>query len=58
MGGPFALDFSAVLATGQAQHADMQMLAEVLPHIERVVLDQFHEEGNDAETEHRHPPRD
>lgn len=32
------------------------MLAETLPHVERVVLDQFQEDEN-GEAEHSHPPR-
>ncbi|AJR24562.1 DUF7697 family protein [Sphingobium sp. YBL2] len=49
MGGPFALDFSAVLTMGQAQQADMKMLAETLPYVEAVVLAQFDKEDGDAE---------
>jgi hypothetical protein len=49
MGGPFALDFSAVLATGQAQRVDMKMLAETLPHVEHAVLAQFQREDGDGE---------
>ena len=50
MGGPFALDFSAVLTMGQAQHADMRLLAETLPHVEWAVLAQFEKGDGDAET--------
>lgn len=46
MGGPFALDFSAVLATGAAQGADMKLLAELLPAIETVILKSVDEEGS------------
>lgn len=49
MGGPFALDFSAVLKMGQAQGVDMKMLSETLPHVETVVLAQFDKEDVDAE---------
>lgn len=45
MGGPFALDFGAVLAMGQAQGADMAMLADILPSVERILLDQMAEES-------------
>jgi hypothetical protein len=44
MGGPYALDFAAVLAMGQAQGADMALLAALLPTVERILLDQLTED--------------
>lgn len=44
MGGPFALDFSAVLAMGGAAGADMTLLAELLPAVERILLEQLTED--------------
>lgn len=46
-GGPYGLDFGAVLALGNAQQADMTLLAQVLPPIERILLDQIAEETPD-----------
>lgn len=49
MGGAYGLDFGAVLALGAAQSADMPLLAQVLPPIERILLDQLTEDDpNDA----------
>ncbi|WP_375178040.1 DUF7697 family protein [Sphingobium yanoikuyae] len=47
MGAPYGLDFSAVLALGEAQNADMRLLAQVLPPIERILLDQLTEDNPD-----------
>jgi hypothetical protein len=37
-GAPFALDYGAALALGQAMGADMEMLADVLPGAEAAIL--------------------
>jgi len=50
MGAPYGLDFGAVLALGAAQLADMPLLAQVLPPIERMLLDQLIEESPDDST--------
>ncbi|WP_370169823.1 DUF7697 family protein [Sphingobium abikonense] len=50
MGAPYALDFGAVLSMGTAQGADMTMLAELLPSMERILLDKFSEEAPDDGT--------
>lgn len=50
MGAPYGLDFSAVLALGEAQNADMHLLAQVLPPIERILLDQLTEDNPDDVT--------
>ncbi len=50
MGGPYALDFGAVLSMGTAQGADMSMLAELLPSMERILLDKFSEDAPDDGT--------
>ncbi|WP_336974170.1 DUF7697 family protein [Sphingobium aromaticiconvertens] len=50
MGGPFALDFSAVLAVGGAQNADMKLLSDLLPQIEGLILTTFDKEDGIAET--------
>lgn len=49
-GAPYGLDFGAVLALGAAQHADMPLLAQVLPPIERILLDQVTEDTPDDST--------
>lgn len=41
------LDFGAVLALGQAQGADVELLAEVLPEIEPLVLAAFQPDDED-----------
>ena len=38
MGTPFALDFGAVMAVGQARGIDVEMLADVLPAADRAVI--------------------
>lgn len=38
MGVPFALDFGAVMAVGQARGVDLQLLAEALPAAEAAIL--------------------
>lgn len=50
MDRPYALDFGAVLSMGQAQGADMPMLAAVMPAIERVLLDKLNEDVPDNGT--------
>ncbi|MFQ3894607.1 hypothetical protein [Sphingobium sp. R-7] len=50
MGAPYGLDFGAVLALGAAQHADMPLLAQVLPPIERILLDQLTEDRPDNDS--------
>ncbi|WP_171899267.1 DUF7697 family protein [Sphingobium sp. RAC03] len=47
-GRPFALDFGAVLAVGQAQRVDMALLADLLAPVERILLDQMTEEKDDG----------
>lgn len=47
MGGPFALDYNAVLATGAAAGVDMTLLAEMLPIAEASILSQFDKEDDD-----------
>lgn len=49
MGGPFALDFGAVLAMGQAQQADMHLLSQLLPPVERILLDRLTDDGGPDE---------
>lgn len=44
LGGPYALDFGAVLAMGHAQHAQIDLLADVLPQVERILLDRVRED--------------
>lgn len=46
MGGPYALDFSAVLAMGTAAGADTALMADVLPAMERILLDQLSDDGD------------
>ncbi len=49
MGGPdnrpFALDFGAVMAMGQALGVDTALLADVLPTVEAVIVNRLAEEG-------------
>jgi hypothetical protein len=45
-GKPFALDYAAVMAIGAALGADMEMLADVLPDAEAVIVARF--AGGDA----------
>lgn len=45
MGTAFALDYGAVMAVGAAQGADVELLAEVLPAVEKAVLDSLAEDG-------------
>jgi hypothetical protein len=45
MSAPYGLDFGAVLALGSAQNVDMVLLAQVLPPIERILLDQMTEDS-------------
>lgn len=46
MSAPYGLDFGAVLALGSAQNADMSLLGQVLPTIERILLDQLSEDND------------
>lgn len=50
MGAPYGLDFGAVMALGAAQNADMPLLAQVLPPIERILLDQLTEDQPDNDS--------
>ncbi|WP_176400282.1 DUF7697 family protein [Sphingobium sp. Z007] len=50
MSAPYALDFGAVLAMGSAQNADITLLAQVLPTIEHILLDQLTEDNPDDGT--------
>ncbi|WP_200922315.1 DUF7697 family protein [Sphingomonas sp. Leaf17] len=43
MGQPFALDFTAVMAMGQAASVDMALLADVLPAVEAVIVNRLAE---------------
>ena len=38
MGGPFALDFGAVMAVAAAIGADTALVAELLPDVENAIL--------------------
>ncbi|MBA4092254.1 MAG: hypothetical protein C0494_16915 [Sphingobium sp.] len=47
MGAPYGLDFGAALALGQARGVDMDLLAQALPHVEGILLDQMStDDGN------------
>lgn len=37
-GVPIGLDFTAIILAGAAQDADMELLAEVLPNFEAIVI--------------------
>lgn len=39
-GGPTGLDMKAALALGEVRGCDMQLLADVLPELERVLVSQ------------------
>lgn len=43
MGQPFALDFGAVMTMGQALDVDLQLLADVLPSVEAVIVNRLAE---------------
>lgn len=47
MGGPFALDFNAVMAVAAAQGADAELLTDVLPAAEAAILGCFAGDGAD-----------
>ncbi len=51
MGGPFALDYGAVLMVGAAMGADLDMLADVLPAAEGAIVLRYQadSEGGDDE---------
>lgn len=52
MGGPFALDYGAVMQVGAAMGADAGLLADVLPAVEGFILAGLKGEDDDAsETE-------
>lgn len=38
MGTPFALDFGAVMMVAHARNIDVEMLSDVLAHVERSVI--------------------
>ncbi|MGW8204404.1 DUF7697 family protein [Sphingomonas bisphenolicum] len=47
MRDPFGLDFGAALALGQARGVDMDLLAQALPRVERILLDELSaDDGN------------
>ncbi|WP_449325398.1 DUF7697 family protein [Sphingobium rhizovicinum] len=46
-GGPFGLDFGAVIDMGSARRVDTDLLAQVLPGIERILLDEINTGGDD-----------
>lgn len=48
MGAPYGMDFGAVLALGAAQHVDLQLLGQVIPPIERILLDHLTEDTPDG----------
>lgn len=48
MGAPYGMDFGAVLALGASQHADMTLLGQVIPPIERILLDNLSEDNPDG----------
>lgn len=49
LGGAIGLDFGAVIALGEAMGADTSLLAEVLPDIERTILDAIHGGGEEED---------
>lgn len=49
MGGPFALDYGAVMQMGAALGVDAAMLAEVLPAVESEIIAAIAEAGEDAD---------
>lgn len=48
-GGPYALDYGAVLAMGDAMGADRALLADVLPAVENAILAGLDGEGGGDE---------
>ncbi len=47
-GGPFALDYGSVMMVGQARGVDAELLADVLPTVERAVLKGLQGDGDDG----------
>jgi hypothetical protein len=47
MGGPIGLDFGAIMLIGAAQGADLELLSEVLPDFEAVVIASLADDGDD-----------
>ncbi len=48
LGGPYALDFTAILMMAAAMGAGTALLADVLPAIEPVILKAYREESDNA----------
>ncbi len=48
-GQPFALDFAAVMTMGQALDVDLQLLADVLPAVEAVIVNRLAEASEGGE---------
>lgn len=48
-GGPVGLDFGAVMAVAQARRADLDLVADLLPEIEGVILKALREAREDGE---------
>lgn len=49
MGGPFGLDFGAVLMMGAAMGADLELLADVLPDVEAARIAGLRGEGGEGD---------
>ena len=51
MGAPVGLDFGAIMTMGTALKADLALLADVLPAVEPVIIDNLSGEQPDDFTE-------
>jgi hypothetical protein len=49
LGGPYALDFAAILAMGAAMGADTALLADLLPGIEPVIVNAYRGAADDGQ---------
>ncbi|PTQ59742.1 hypothetical protein C8J26_2594 [Sphingomonas aurantiaca] len=51
MGAPVGLDFGAIMTMGNARKVDLALLADVLPTVEPIIIDNLSGEEPDAFTE-------
>lgn len=51
MGSPIGLDFGAIMAVGTALRADAELLADVLPRVEPIIIDNLCGEPPDEPSE-------
>lgn len=49
LGGPYALDYGAILMMAAAMGADTALLTEVLPSAEPVIVKAYRENADDGE---------